>query len=106
MRFTVSANGAESVKPSVIEPFGVVIGEFGFFARLYFARFSHIHLFAELFSGNAGVFFVKDAQWTSEALAGGAFGGRIRAGNWYFEPYIRGGYPFLGGAGLAIGHFW
>ena len=34
---------------------------------------------------------------------GTAFGFRIVSGNFYFEPVLRGGYPYMFGAGLGIG---
>ena len=38
------------------------------------------------------------------AVSGGvALGFRIPAGNFYFEPVVRGGYPYMFGAGLGIG---
>jgi hypothetical protein len=44
----------------------------------------------------------RDDMFT-EFLYGGTLGWRFRVGSVYFEPYGRGGYPFVWGGGLIMG---
>lgn len=52
--------------------------------------------------GGAEVVLVNDEIKTAVS-AGAALGFRITAGNFYLEPALRGGYPYLFGAGLGAG---
>jgi hypothetical protein len=47
----------------------------------------------------------EEAGMRYSVMGGGTVGFRyfFRSGNYYFEPYARGGYPFLWGAGIAFG---
>ena len=52
--------------------------------------------------GGGEILFVNDSVKLAVS-AGGALGFRIVAGNFYFEPTLRGGYPYIFGAGLGLG---
>ena len=52
--------------------------------------------------GGATILFVND-EVRSVGNAGVSLGYRTAIGNAYIEPYLRGGYPYLFGAGLSLG---
>jgi hypothetical protein len=66
-------------------------------------KFSGLFAQAEL---GAVIFFENDSSYPA-FLGGAAFGWRFNFyKNWYIEPYVRGGYPFIWGAGVLAGlHF-
>jgi hypothetical protein len=69
--------------------------------RWYFLDFEKSRLFAQL---ELGVDLIFHEGNTIPAFLGGlAVGWRIPLGSWYLEPVIRGGYPYIGGAGLGFG---
>ncbi|GHV94146.1 hypothetical protein AGMMS50293_04660 [Spirochaetia bacterium] len=75
------------------------------FGRWYFVRPGIMEFF---FQGDAGVLVTLRPSDPKESRGspsiGLTLGTRIvLPGNWYLEPYIRGGYPFLGGAGILLG---
>jgi outer membrane protein OmpA-like peptidoglycan-associated protein len=82
------------------------------FTRLYFLRYTKplngLMIFSQLEGGAAGIWENnssggKENIWTfSGALAAG-----LRLGlpsNFYAECYVRGGYPFIWGASIVLGH--
>ena len=83
--------------------------ELNFLFRLYIAgRNSFSGPFFQ-FAGGSAVFFNREdgislpARWGSFS-AGLSFGWRFLLGNTFFiEPSVRGGYPFMAGAGLTAG---
>jgi len=83
--------------------------ELGFFLRFYALKsFLNSGLFVQLSGGHALFISIKDgvsvpAQWGT--MYGGAdVGWRFRLGKRFFlEPFVRGGYPYLFGAGLSAG---
>lgn len=58
-------------------------------------------LFVEA-QGGGELLFVN-SQFKFSPSAGGAIGFRIASGNFYFEPFLRGGYPYIFGAGINAG---
>ena len=44
-----------------------------------------------------------NSDFKTSLSAGFSLGFRIPSGNFYFEPYIRGGYPYMFGAGIGAG---
>lgn len=58
-------------------------------------------MFLEAQCGSA-ILFVND-ETRSSVSAGGAVGFRAVKGNGYIEPFLRGGYPYLFGAGIQAG---
>ena len=52
--------------------------------------------------GGAELLLVN-SEFKTSASAGVALGFRIPLGNFYFEPVLRGGYPYMFGAGLGAG---
>jgi hypothetical protein len=59
-------------------------------------------LFAQAELGTA--IFFEDGESYPAFLGGLAFGWRLNMGkNWYIEPTIRGGYPFVWGVGILAG---
>jgi hypothetical protein len=70
--------------------------------RWYFLAFERSRLFAQLEAGADLIFY---EQKTPAAFLGGlALGWRLPLGPWYLEPALRGGYPFIWGAGLGFGY--
>ncbi|MDR2102227.1 MAG: hypothetical protein LBP43_06620, partial [Treponema sp.] len=47
---------------------------------------------------------LKDYQPYLFILGGITAGVRVPVDHWYVEPYIRGGYPFMAGAGVSAGY--
>jgi hypothetical protein len=69
--------------------------------RWYFLSLAKSRIFAQIELGVDLIFYEGD---TLPALLGGlAVGWRILLGSWYLEPVLRGGYPYLWGAGLGFG---
>jgi hypothetical protein len=73
------------------------------FARWYFLDIKGISLFAQAGVG-ASIFFENSAVFP-------AFLGNLGAGiripfnqQWYMEPYVRAGYPFIWSAGIGAGY--
>jgi outer membrane protein OmpA-like peptidoglycan-associated protein len=75
------------------------------FGRWYFVSTKGIEFF---FQGDAGLLItlqpLDPLKSRGAPSAGLTLGTRIfLPGGWYLEPYARGGYPYLGGAGLLMG---
>jgi hypothetical protein len=69
--------------------------------RWYFLSLETSRLFAQVEAGADLIFHEGD---TVPAFLGGlALGWRIPLGLWYVEPAVRGGYPYVWGAGLSFG---
>jgi len=69
----------------------------------YYLPFQFTGLFVQAELGTA-VFF-EDGKSYPALLGGTAFGWRYNfLGNWYVEPCVRGGYPFIWGVGLITGY--
>lgn len=58
-------------------------------------------LFAEAQIG--AELLLVNSSFTNTTSAGGAIGFRMAGGNFYFEPFLRGGYPYIFGAGINTG---
>jgi hypothetical protein len=72
------------------------------FVRWYFKKFSSAFLFLQADLG-ASIIFSESAVYP--LMMGGITGGiRFPLNHWYIEPYVRGGYPFMVGAGANIGY--
>ncbi|MDR2135009.1 MAG: hypothetical protein LBO76_00140, partial [Treponema sp.] len=69
--------------------------------RWYFFSFETSRLFAQLELGADLIF--HEGNTIPAFLGGLAAGWRIPLGAWYLEPAVRGGYPYIWGAGLAFG---
>jgi hypothetical protein len=69
--------------------------------RWYFFSFEKSRLFAQLEAGADLIFY--EGKTVPAALGGLAAGWRVTLGSWYLEPVIRGGYPYIWGAGLGFG---
>jgi hypothetical protein len=69
--------------------------------RWYFLSFEKSRLFAQLETGVDLLFY--EGKTRPAFLGGLAAGWRVFLGPWYLEPVIRGGYPYLWGAGLGFG---
>jgi hypothetical protein len=82
--------------------------EIGVFGRFYFLAPPRVlNLFLGLDMGAAILRQAKEQQdptLTTEIMAGLSLGLRIMIKNFYLEPYIRGGTPFLAGGGLMFGY--
>lgn len=78
-----------------IEPFG--------FVRYYpvFSEFRNSSFFVEVQAGCSVVNFDNSIKTTF--MSAGEIGFRLKLGNMYFEPYIRGGYPLIIACGLSCG---
>lgn len=75
------------------------------FGRWYFVSTKGVEFF---FQGDAGLLITLqplDPLKSRGAPSGGfTLGSRVSLpGGWYLEPYVRGGYPYIGGAGLLVG---
>jgi hypothetical protein len=70
--------------------------------RWYFTDFFGGRVFAQADLG--ATLIIEDAQLRPLALGGLALGIRFPLGAWFVEPYVRGGYPFLWGAGVSAGY--
>jgi hypothetical protein len=72
------------------------------FFRWYFMYIRNCPIFAQADLGASVIF--KDAK-AHPAFQGGLNAGiRIPLADWYIEPYLRGGYPFIWGFGLTTGY--
>jgi len=72
------------------------------FLRLYFFG-GHSGLFTQMNWGPA-YFFEKDNDMKWMLSAGLGIGWRfLLSGNWFFEPVVRGGFPYYAGAGVSFG---
>jgi hypothetical protein len=81
--------------------------ESGVFMRWYFLRFTRMpmELFVEPAVGVAAVLGDAASQNSGGFVdAGLSLGLRFYMGKFYLEPYARGGYPFMGGAGFHLGY--
>jgi hypothetical protein len=68
--------------------------------RWYFLSFEKSRLFAQVEAGADLIFY--DGETFPALLGGLALGWRVALGSWYLEPVVRGGYPFIWGAGLGF----
>jgi hypothetical protein len=81
---------------------GIGALEMAALGRWYFLPVEKSRLFAQLELGADLIFY---RQKTLPAFLGGlALGWRLPLGAWYLEPVLRGGYPFIWGAGLSFGY--
>jgi hypothetical protein len=69
--------------------------------RWYFLSSEKSRFFAQLEAGTDLIFY--DEKTHPAFLGGLAAGWRIFLGPWYLEPVVRGGYPYIWGAGLGFG---
>jgi hypothetical protein len=79
--------------------------EAGIMFRVYFLSWNSSGPFAQADGGLSHIFWRDDTHddMFTEWLYGGTLGWRFRLGPVYFEPYGRGGYPFMWGGGLVMG---
>jgi hypothetical protein len=79
--------------------------EAGIMFRVYFLSRNSSGPFIQADGGLSHIFRRDDAHddMFTEFLYGGTLGWRFRLGSVYFEPYGRGGYPFIWGGGLVMG---
>jgi hypothetical protein len=79
--------------------------EAGIMLRVYFLSWNSSGPFIQADGGLSHIFWRNDAHddMFTEFLYGGTLGWRFRLGSVYFEPYGRGGYPFIWGGGLVMG---
>jgi hypothetical protein len=76
--------------------------EQGVFFRWYFVDLSGPRFFVQ---ADLGAAIAMEDFRPHPAILGGFTGGvRIPLNDWYVEPFIRGGYPFIWGAGLIAGY--
>ena len=76
------------------------------FGRWYFVRPTAMEFF---FQGDAGLLVTLRPSSPQESRGSPSVGMTLGAriflpGSWYLEPYVRGGYPYLGGAGILMGY--
>jgi hypothetical protein len=79
--------------------------EAGIMFRVYFLLQNSSGPFVQADGGVSHIFWRNDAHddMFTKFLYGGTLGWRFRLGSVYFEPYGRGGYPFIWGGGLVMG---
>jgi hypothetical protein len=79
--------------------------EAGIMFRVYFLSWNSSGPFVQADGGLSHIFWRNDAHddMFTEFLYGGTLGWRFRLGSVYFEPYGRGGCPFMWGGGLVMG---
>jgi hypothetical protein len=70
--------------------------------RWYFFELPKNKFFAQADLGASLI--LEDGTLTPLFLGGLTLGARFPLGPWYLEPYARGGYPFIWGAGLKAGY--
>jgi hypothetical protein len=73
-----------------------------FFARWYFWNKKGLSFFTQAGIGASIIF--EDAVPHPAVLGDLEVGLRIALQRWYVEPYLRGGYPFIWGAGICAGY--
>jgi hypothetical protein len=81
---------------------GIETLEMAALGRWYFLSFEKSRLFAQIEAGADLIFYRGNAL--PAVLGGLTLGWRVLLGSWYLEPALRGGYPFIWGAGLAFGY--
>lgn len=69
--------------------------------RWYFLSFEKSRLFVQTELGADMIFY--EGETLPAFLGGLAVGWRFHLGRWYLEPALRGGYPYIWGAGLGFG---
>ena len=76
------------------------------FGRWYFAKPASLEFFFQADAGLLVTFRTFDFfESRGSPSAGLTLGSRINVSNkWFIEPYIRGGYPYLGGIGVIAGY--
>ena len=78
--------------------------ETSFIAKLYVASPGGEPSSGLFVSGEIGPeFLMIDSKLKTVTSGGITLGFRIPSGSYYFEPYLRGGYPYLFGAGVSAG---
>jgi hypothetical protein len=79
--------------------------EAGILFRVYFLSKNSSGPFIQADGGLSYIFRRNDIHddMCTEFLYGGTLGWRFRIKSFYFEPYGRGGYPFIWGGGLVMG---
>jgi hypothetical protein len=80
---------------------GIGTLEMAVLGRWYFVSFEKSRLFAQIEAGADLIFYNENTL--PAPLGGLALGWRFLLGSWYLEPGLRGGYPYLWGAGLGFG---
>ena len=77
------------------------------FGRWYFARLEEVDFFIQTDAGLVAAFLAFDMHESRGSPSIGIMlGSRLHLSPaWYLEPYIRGGYPYLGGVGILVGRF-
>jgi hypothetical protein len=80
----------------------VITLEQALYGRWNFFEFEGNALFAQADLGLSLV--CEDPQYVSLFLGGVTLGLRFPLDQWYVEPYVRGGYPFMWGAGVIGGY--
>ncbi|MDR1948542.1 MAG: hypothetical protein LBQ38_04050 [Spirochaetaceae bacterium] len=80
----------------------IMVLEPGVFARYYFFTWEEKSLFAQLDLGASLIF--EEALIYPTVMGGLSVGLRIPLASWYVEPAVRGGYPYVFGAGLTAGY--
>jgi hypothetical protein len=80
---------------------GIGTLEMAALGRWYFLSFEKSRLFAQIEAGADLIFYEQNTR--PVVLGGLVLGWRVPLGSWYLEPLIRGGYPYIWGAGLGFG---
>lgn len=101
--YAINRSFSAGLKVAFSQNFGrVLTGESAAFFRWNITNFSSSLLFVQ---GDLGASFLAEDGRLHPVIMGGISGGiRIPLANWYVEPYIRGGYPFIVGAGIIAGY--
>jgi hypothetical protein len=81
---------------------GIGALEMAALGRWYFLSFEKSRLFAQFEAGADLIFY--EGKTFPTLLGGLALGWRVSLGSWYLEPVLRGGYPYIWGAGLGFGY--
>jgi hypothetical protein len=103
--YTIIPNLAAGLKFGFSHNFKKVMAlEPELFARWYFLELSNMPLFVQ---ADMGATILTEAENIRLAVLGGITAGiHIPLENWYVEPYIRTGYPFIVGAGVSAGYLF
>jgi hypothetical protein len=81
---------------------GVISPDLAFMLRYYLFKLGDVSLFVQ--GGLGGGIFIEDSRARGSVLGEGGAGVRIPLKTFYLEPYVRGGYPFMWGFGIAAGY--
>jgi hypothetical protein len=81
---------------------GLMSPDLAVLVRYYFFGLEKVFPFVQ---GGFGVnLFIEESRVKGAFLAEGGAGVRIPLENFYLEPYVRGGYPFIWGFGIIAGY--